>query len=384
MLLLFVSLLNILVEALPQSVLLRDTETLSSSYHSFVVDQDIDVTDPYFSSSGKDYQAKLGGSVTFYCQVENIGTSTLIWKKDNRIISAGPKIIRKDQRFSLSGSNLTMHNIQVKDEGDYVCEVETYTEPIHQENFLTVLIPPSVEPHPKDGKFVVRAGSTITLGCRAEGNPRPVISWRKERSQLPTGKSIVEGNSILIQNVGREDTGRYLCVADNGVGKQASAIISLTVLRQICAQVICCGSDGVTYSTPCAAPAGVTCVDYNECPAPEPPLPPVGCPGCPVTGGAVLSEEHQAIVDWTVEGLQGSDGLCKKTKVEVNNFSTQVVAGTMYEFDLVLDHAEDSASECGAPDGLREVCHMAVWEKVWEDFREVQWDRSTCIRPGSN
>jgi len=213
------------------AVLLRDTETLSSSYHSFVVDQDVDVTDPYFSSSGKDYQAKLGGSVTFYCQVENIGTSTLIWKKDNRIISAGPKIIRKDQRFSLSGSNLTMHNIQVKDEGDYVCEVETYTEPIHQENFLTVLIPPSVEPHPKDGKFVVRAGSTITLGCRAEGNPRPVISWRKERSQLPTGKSIVEGNSILIQNVGREDTGRYLCVADNGVGKQASAIISLTVLH---------------------------------------------------------------------------------------------------------------------------------------------------------
>jgi len=55
----------------------------------------------------------------------------------------------------------------------------------------------------------------------------------------------------------------------------------------------------------------------------------------------------------------------------------------MYEFDLVLDHAEDSAAECGAPDGLREVCHMAVWEKVWEDFREVQWDRSTCIRPGS-
>jgi len=153
---------------------------------------------------------------------------------------------------------------------------------------------------------------------------------------------------------------------------------------QICAQVICCGSDGVTYPTPCATPAGVTCVDYNECPAVQPPLPPIGCPGCPVTGGAVLSPENQAIVDWTVKGLEGSDGLCKKTKVEVNNFSTQVVAGTMYEFDLVLDHAEDSAAECGAPDGLREVCHMAVWEKVWEDFREIQWDRSTCTRPGSN
>merc|ERR1712212_1249223 len=42
---------------------------------------------------------------------------------------------------------------------------------------------------------------------------------------------------------------------------------------QICAQVICCGSDGVTYPTPCATPAGVSCVDYNECnAAPQPPI----------------------------------------------------------------------------------------------------------------
>lgn len=149
---------------------------------------------------------------------------------------------------------------------------------------------------------------------------------------------------------------------------------------QICAQVLCCGSDGVTYPTPCSAPAGVTCVDYNECPAIEPP-PIVGCAGCAVTVGADLSPEHQAVVDWTVSELQGSEGKCKKTKLEVKNFSHQVVAGTMYEFDLVLDHAEESAAECGAPEGLREECHVAVWEKVWEDFREIQDDRTTCIRP---
>ena len=28
-----------------------------------------------------------------------------------------------------------------------------------------------------------------------------------------------------------------------------------------------------------------------------------------------------------------------------DNHDNQVVAGTMYEFDLVLDHAEDSAAE---------------------------------------
>jgi len=35
---------------------------------------------------------------------------------------------------------------------------------------------------------------------------------------------------------------------------------------QICLQVLCCGSDGVTYPTPCSVPRGVTCVDGNECP----------------------------------------------------------------------------------------------------------------------
>jgi hypothetical protein len=52
-------------------------------------------------------------------QVANIGTSTLIWKKDNRIISAGDIVIRKDQRFTLEGFNLTLNSVQVKDEGEY-------------------------------------------------------------------------------------------------------------------------------------------------------------------------------------------------------------------------------------------------------------------------
>ena len=46
-------------------------------------------------------------------QVGNIGSGTLIWKKDNRIISAGPVVIRKDKRFGLEGTNLTMSLVQV-------------------------------------------------------------------------------------------------------------------------------------------------------------------------------------------------------------------------------------------------------------------------------
>ena len=159
--------------------------------------------------------------------------------------------------------------------------------------------------------------------------------------------------------------------------------------------MLCCGSDGITYPTPCDTPDGVTCVDYNECPAkPEEgkktllltqtlanltlPLP--GCPGCPV-GSASLTPEQTAVVDWAVARLEGSSGSCPRTRLEVTNFTSQVVAGTMYEFDLVVGHsAASTVAACGAEASAEESCHLVVWEKVWEDFREVQWDRSSCSR----
>lgn len=43
-------------------------------------------------------------------------------------------------------------------------------------------VPPSVQPLPRDGKFVVRKGSTITLECESKGNPPPTIIWQRSVS----------------------------------------------------------------------------------------------------------------------------------------------------------------------------------------------------------
>ena len=98
-------------------------------------------------------------------------------------------------------------------------------------------------------------------------------------------------------------------------------------------------------------------------------------------GSATLTPEQEAVVAWAVATLEGSTGSCPRTTLEVTNFTSQVVAGTMYEFDLVLAHsAASTVATCGAEALAKESCHIAVWEKVWEDFREVQWDRSSCSR----
>merc|ERR1712025_427123 len=43
-----------------------------------------------------------------------------------------------------------------------------------------------------------------------------------------------------------------------------------TPSADVCTEVLCCGSDGVTYGTPCDAPDNVECVSYNQCPTEEP------------------------------------------------------------------------------------------------------------------
>jgi len=186
---------------------------------------------PFFTSQANTYRAQVGNSVTLFCQVENLGDSNIIWKESNRVISAGTTIIRKDPRLSLEdGYNLRIDDLQETDSGEYVCEVETYGSPLHQSSRLEILVPPSVQPQPQDGKFVVRKGSTITLECDSKGNPPPKITWQRSNNLLPSGETTANGNSVVIQDVSRHHSGIYICTADNQVGSPAKAEIDLKVL----------------------------------------------------------------------------------------------------------------------------------------------------------
>ena len=51
----------------------------------------------------------------------------------------------------------------------------------------------------KDGRYVVRSGSAITLECRAEGNPPPSISWTmKVRISSPLIPSSVTNSKNIL------------------------------------------------------------------------------------------------------------------------------------------------------------------------------------------
>ena len=62
-------------------------------------------------------------------------------------------------------------------------------------------------------KIVGYIGANITLNCSATGDPQPVISWKRQGSQLPVGRSQQIVGALVIRDVQKEDAGNYICVA---------------------------------------------------------------------------------------------------------------------------------------------------------------------------
>ena len=90
----------------------------------------------------------------------------------------------------------------------------------------------------------------------------------------------------------------------------------------------------------------------------------------PILGGIqqveTLSAEHQGIVDFGLAQLTATG--CNKKLVRVENFGEQVVAGTMYHFDVVR--------RCDGGD--ESVCHMKVLDVPWQGGKRVLWGKTTC------
>jgi len=169
------------------------------------------LSSPSFPSSPDSYQVLQGEKVLLSCRVTKLGDSTLIWKKDGRMISAGNIVIRKDARMKLLDQSLEISDVTEEDAGQYICNVETFGSPLEQVHTLSVLVPPSIQSVLRDGKIKVRVGSSVTIQCRARGHPTPHVTWRRQNLLLPGGAETQPGPSLHVPEVAVQHAGLYVC-----------------------------------------------------------------------------------------------------------------------------------------------------------------------------
>ncbi|CAB4068956.1 unnamed protein product [Lepeophtheirus salmonis] len=192
--------------------------------------------EPEFMTQGQVLRTELGDTVVLPCKIKNLGDSVVLWKRGDRVLSAGPIQVRKDYRLTLvEASSLRITGVDVADTDNYTCEVEWRGQPLQIVHYLEVLVPPQIEAVLPGGRIdspvEAREGSNVQLECRADGIPPPTIRWRKNNGEYPrTAKNKPPKGPILeIPHVRKEDSGIYRCTASNGVGVMSADQIELDV-----------------------------------------------------------------------------------------------------------------------------------------------------------
>jgi hypothetical protein len=153
---------------------------------------------------------RVGDSVTFECVVTPLPSSPAYKWYFNSTLLAGE-----------TQPNMTLRQAQMQDSGVYRCEIDTYSATAT----VTVGMHPSVTLVPQL-EVVLLPGNQVTLHCMGTGVPPPRLTWEfvdemDQRSGLGDTANIrvYTNNSLLLLNVNKLLSGRYICVLDNGVGR---------------------------------------------------------------------------------------------------------------------------------------------------------------------
>ncbi|CAF1649734.1 unnamed protein product, partial [Adineta ricciae] len=128
--------------------------------------------------------------------------------------------------------NLIIDRVNEDDQGEYQCQINT--EPRKTKRiFLTVQVPPRiVDFRPNPPLYSIRAGSPLTLACRAEGTPVPNIRWRIRDADVNRVESLPppdNNNTWFIPSISYTFPRTVECIADNGVLPASNRIFTINV-----------------------------------------------------------------------------------------------------------------------------------------------------------
>ena len=116
-------------------------------------------------------------------------------------------------RVQSNSSILKLFNARKADSDNFICTATNLVGSAAQKTLLVVASLPRLTVKPP-AKAVAFFGNALTLNCSATGDPQPVISWKRQGSQLPVGRSYQQINgALVIRDIRNEDAGNYICVA---------------------------------------------------------------------------------------------------------------------------------------------------------------------------
>ena len=151
------------------------------------------------------YHVIEGSNVTLpTCHVTGFPAPVVTWRKSSGRLPQG--------RAQYNNTALQISDVRKVDSDWYYCSAVNLLGNVERKTLLVVISLPKFTIKPP-AKVSARTGDTLTLNCSATGDPRPVISWKRQGAALPVGRSHRTNDALVIRDLKEEDAGNYICVA---------------------------------------------------------------------------------------------------------------------------------------------------------------------------
>lgn len=69
----------------------------------------------------------------------------------------------------------------------------------------------------------IKEGTIAKISCEAFSYPPSVITWTRALAGLPDGRSSVINGTLRIREFSVQDTGLYVCTAENNIGQDRAS-----------------------------------------------------------------------------------------------------------------------------------------------------------------
>ncbi|XP_013862624.1 hemicentin-1 isoform X1 [Austrofundulus limnaeus] len=187
---------------------------------------------PLFLEEPADMTANVGENITLRCVARGLPPPTVTWRRENgREIPA--RTTSHSKTMHMKNGQLLIQSAWLQDEGLYICEAKNQFGTIKAEARVSVtgLEPPLLAQAAPIMTTVI--GQSFSIPCMLlDGIPLPERHWSKNGQPVAlNGRMFLRSDgSLYIERTVAEDTGIYVCTAENVAG---STNITINVEVQV-------------------------------------------------------------------------------------------------------------------------------------------------------
>lgn len=166
----------------------------------------------------EDVEVRLGGTITFACEVVGDPAPEIKWMRDSNEVSPD------GNRYVIQGDGtLIISDATEQDTGEYECVARSEMGSTKSRKARAIItVSPSLRFSQLPESQTVQVGTDVYFKCRVEGQPTPEIQWWRNGQTLNVGGRISiedDGNVLRIIAVKESDSARYVCQARNSNGE---------------------------------------------------------------------------------------------------------------------------------------------------------------------